>query len=74
MYPTGSSSIIAGRTIFLLEGNIKHVNYTDKFLQENGSAPGLTVLMTPAAFMTKDAWIAETPPVTRGLRSSDPIV
>ena len=54
-------------------GKNKHLYYTDRLLRENCAAPGLTVLMTPPYFMTKEACIAATPGVVSGLRSSDTI-
>ena len=68
MYCTGSISGVNGPIIFLMEGKNKFENYTDKFLKDNGAALGLTVLMTPTVFMTKEAWISATPTVVRGAK------
>ena len=57
-----------------MECKKKCANYTDKFLRENVASPGSTVLMTPVAFMTKEAWISASSPIVCGLRSSYSIV
>ena len=74
IYCTGSIYGVTGPTILLMEVNNKCVNYIDRFLRDNGTAPGSNVLMTSTAFMTEEAWIYENPPVVHGLKSSGHIV
>jgi hypothetical protein len=45
--------------------------FTDKFLTKHGMAEGLTNIMTPTAFVTKEAWEEMTPFVIKGIRSID---
>ena len=54
IYCTVYISVMTVHTIFLVAGNKKRVNYTDKFLQDNGASPGSNFLMTPAEFMTEE--------------------
>ena len=42
----------------------------DKFLLYHGAAAGSTIVMTPTAFMTEQAWETMTPSVIKGLRSA----
>jgi hypothetical protein len=55
MYCTGSSAGVTGPSIFLLEGKIRRANYTAKFLQDNGAAPGSCIIMMLTALTTEDA-------------------
>ena len=74
VYRTGSIDGVSGPTIFLLEGKNKRVNYTDKFLRDNCAAPSLTLLVTPTALITEEAYIAATHPIVSGLRRYNHIV
>ena len=74
MYRTGNIAGTTGPTVFLLEGKHRRVGYTDKWLMDNGAAAGSTIVMTPTAFMTEQAWEAMTPSVIKGLRSASSIV
>ena len=74
LYRTGSVAGDTGPTLFLLAGKQRREGYTDKFLHDNGAAPGSTVLMTQNAFMTIEAWEAMTPKLCAGLRKINAIV
>ena len=74
MYRTGSVAGITGTTIFLLEGKKCHGAYIDKLLLTNGDTIGSTIIMTPTAFMTEEAWENATPKIIERLRDNDPIV
>lgn len=76
MYYTVSIAGVTGPTItiFIMKGKNKRANNTDKFLRDNGAAPGSTVLMMPTVFMTNESWISATTPVVRGISISYPIV
>ena len=69
MYRLGSASDDSGPTIFLLKGTKKREGFTDKFLTDNGAKLGSTIIMTPTAFMTTDAWEEMSLPVCEGMRS-----
>jgi hypothetical protein len=74
MYRTGSIAGCTGPTIFLLEGKSRRHHFTDKWLVDNGSAIGSTVVMTPTTFMTEEAWEKATIHIVKGLYNADPIV
>ena len=74
MYRTGCVSGETGPTVFLLKGQRKRDNYTDDFLVKFGCRKGSTIIMTPNAFMTTEAWEKMTPYVCRGLREINPYV
>ena len=68
MYRTGSVAGDTGPTIFLLEGKKKKQGFTDSFLIDtNGASVGSTIVITPSAFMTIEAWEQMTPFVCKGL-------
>lgn len=73
MYRTGSVAGDTGPTVFLLEGERIRSNFTDKMLKKHGAKEGSTIVMTPTAFMTEEAWKRMTPSLVKGLRAM-PIV
>ena len=74
LYHTGSVARDTGPTMFLLAGMHWREGYTNKFLLDNGAAPGSTVIMTQNTFMTIEAWEAMTPKLCSGLRKINAIV
>ena len=42
--------------------------YTDEFLVQNGAAPFSSILMTPSAFLTDEAWQEIVPKLIKGIR------
>ena len=74
MYRTVSVSGITGPTIFILEGKKRRVISSDKLLLINGVTIGSTIIMTPTASMTEEAWENDTSNITEGLRNIDPKV
>jgi hypothetical protein len=73
MYRTGSVAGDTGPTIFLMAGERIRSNFNDAMLKRNGAQEGSTIIMTPTAFVTEEAWTKMTPSLVRGLRSM-PIV
>ena len=67
MYRTGNIVGTTGQTVFLLEGKHRRAGYTDKWLLDHGAAAGSTIVMTPTAFMTEQAWDTMTPSDIKGL-------
>ena len=74
MYRTGCVNGDTGPTMFLLKGKCKRKHYTDEFLKQYGAKPGSTVIMTPSAFMTIEAWEQMTPKLVKGLCNINPVV
>ena len=60
--------------MFFLQGIQRRAGFTDKFLVSNGAEVGSTVVMTPNAFMTTEAWEGMTPKLCVGLRKISKIV
>ena len=56
MVRCGAASGANGPTAFLLKGKRKRAGFTDKYLENEGAAPGSTIVMTENAFMTDEAW------------------
>ena len=54
---TGSTTGGTGPTVFLVKSENKGFIFTDKFLEKHGLAPGSTIIMTPNAYMTDEAWV-----------------
>eukprot|EP00978_Attheya_sp_CCMP212_P031727 scaffold120920_cov35-Attheya_sp.AAC.1 len=71
LYRTGSVAGSQGPTIALMKGKRRKVGYSDKFLVKKGFAEGSTIIMTPTAFVTEEAWEEMTPFVIKGIRSID---
>ena len=46
-------------------------NYSDTFLRKYGLANGSTIIMTPNAFMTTEAWSAMIPHLLKGYRVNE---
>jgi hypothetical protein len=69
MYRLGSAGDNTGPTIFLMAGTKKREGYTDAFLEKYGAAKGSTLIMTPTAYMTEDAWLAMTPSLIAGINA-----
>lgn len=70
-YRTGTAAGEQGPTVFLVSATQNaqtRSGYNDDWLVRHGAAPGSTILRTPTAFMTEDAWVAMTPKVSRGIR------
>jgi hypothetical protein len=63
-----------GPTIFLIKGNTHHRNFKDKWLIENSTSIGSTVIMTQTVFMTEEAWGEATPRVVTRLQNAAPVV
>ena len=75
MYRTECVAGDTGPTVFLLKGVRKRQGFTDAFLEKKCEAKvGSTIIMTPNAFMTIDAWEAMTPSVCKGLRNINKFV
>jgi hypothetical protein len=75
MYRTGTVAGDTGPTVFLLKGIRKRPGFTDAFLESKCEAKlGSTIIMTPNAFMTIDAWEAMTPSICKGLRNINKFV
>ena len=74
MYRTGSVVGATGPTAFLLAGQKIRAGYTEKWLRQHGAADGSTLVMTPTAFMTTEAWERITPSIVRGYRAIDAVV
>ena len=68
MVRTGSAKSV-GPTIFLLAGQRKRGGFTDQFLAGSGAAPYSTIVMTPTAFMTDEAWVAMAEDLAKGIRA-----
>ena len=47
---------------------MRHPDFTDKFLEEQGAAKHSTVIMTPNGFLTDEAWVELSPKLCDGLR------
>ena len=58
-----------GPTTFLMNGAKIKTGYTDQFLRKHGAAPGSSVVMTPSAFMTEDAWLEIAAKRADGIRA-----
>ena len=58
-----------GPTNFCLEGTKVKPGYTSDFLQRHGAAPGSSIVMTPTAFMTEQAWVEMAEVRAKGMRS-----
>ena len=58
----------AGPTAFLLAGKKKREGFTDSFLERNGAEKGSTIIMTPTAFMTDEAWIELAKALAKAIR------
>jgi hypothetical protein len=71
LYRTGSVAGTQGPTIAVMQGKRRKVGYTDKLLVNKGFAEGSTIIMTPTAFVTEEAWEEMTPFVIKGIRSID---
>ena len=56
MYRSGNAAGNNGPTVFAMAGVRRKAAYTDEFLENNGGAPGTTIVMTDNAFMTDAAW------------------
>ena len=54
MYCDVSISVVNGLTIFLMDDKKNRVNYTEKFLRDNGAYPGSNVLIIPMPFVTQN--------------------
>ena len=59
----------SGPTFWCAEGKIKNPVFTDEYLVRNGAAPFSTVIMTPSAFLTDEAWQQIVPRLIKGLRA-----
>ena len=69
MVRTGSTAGHTGPTIILLKGEKCRPRFTDNFLERHGLAPGSTIIMTPNAYMTDEAWLLATKAIVKGYRS-----
>ena len=56
MYRSGNAAGNNGPTVFAMAGVRRKAGYTEKFLENNGGAPGTTIVMTDNAFITDAAW------------------
>jgi hypothetical protein len=68
LYRTGGCAGDTGPTAFLCAGQKRRVGYNEKFLSDNGAMPGSTIVMTPNAYMTIEAWEEITPMMCSGMR------
>jgi len=66
---TGSTAGATGPTVFLSKGAKVKDGYTNKWLTDNGAAPGSRIIATPNAFMTMEAWEEMAEPVAKGIRA-----
>ena len=73
LYRTGSIAGNQGPTIAVMAGKHRRAGFTDQFLVKHGMAKGSTIIMTPTAFVTEEAWEEMTPFVIKGIRSMDVI-
>jgi hypothetical protein len=71
LYRTGSIAGTQGPTIAVMAGKHQRAGFTDKFLTKHGMVEGSTIIMTPTAFVTEEAWEEMTPFVIEGIRSID---
>ena len=66
---TGSIAGDTGPTIIFIKGEKKRPQFTKKILEKHGLAPGYTIVMTPNAYMTDEAWVLILKAVLKGYRS-----
>ena len=69
MYCTGNTDVNNGPTTFVMKGKKRHARYSEKFLENEGYAPGLIIVMTKNAFIIDAAWETMTDFIIRGYRS-----
>ena len=67
MVRCGTAGGNCGPTFFLCAGERVKTGFTDEFLTNNGAQPGSSVVMTPNAFMTQDAWSIIVPKLIVGI-------
>ena len=65
---SGNAANRSGPTYWLLTGKERNPAYTDEFLQANGAAEFSSIVMTPNAFLTDEAWKQIVPLLIKGLR------
>jgi len=65
----GNAAGNQGPTFILMKGKHKKFGFTDQFLENNGAAPGSTILMTPNAFMTDEAFDSMAHNLATGTRA-----
>jgi hypothetical protein len=73
LYHTGPIAGNQGPTIAVMAGKHRRAGFMDQFLVKHGMAEGSTIIMTPTAFVTEEAWEEMTPFVIKGIRSMDVI-
>ena len=64
----GSTAGDTGPTLIFLGGEKKRPQFTKKFLEKHGLAPGSTIVMTSNAYMTDEAWVLVSKSVVKGYR------
>jgi hypothetical protein len=68
LYHTGSIAGNQGPTIAVMAGKQQRAGFMDQqFLVKHGMAKGSTIIMTPTAFVTEEAWEEMTPFVIKGI-------
>ena len=67
-YRTGTAGGTNGPTGFALKGECLRSGYSNEFLKSQGCADGSCVVMTPNAFMTREAWEAINANILPGIR------
>jgi hypothetical protein len=69
----GSAAGHKAPTVWLMEGKNRRKEHSDSWLQRQGAPAFSTIVMTPAAFMTKEAWVRCAQIVAEGIRAA-PVV
>jgi hypothetical protein len=66
-HPSPAVSGDQGPTTFSLKGTLKPHGFTGNFLEKNGAALGLTLVMIENAYMMEVAWEMMTPLLVKGI-------